>query len=302
LVTAFVEQLAERGYQFCIIDPEGDYSAVPGAAVVGDRESAPTLSEVLKLLELPRASVVVNLVAIGIENRPAFFDSLMPQLLALRQRTARPHFVIVDEAHHLSPRDAPPRAGVAGDWVNTLFVTVHPKHVSEGLLQRVDVMLAIGAAPGETIGEFAKSVGERPPKVNQQPLETGEAIVWRRRQGTARRIRTITPVTERKRHIRKYAAGDLEDKSFFFHGAEGKLNLKAQNLNMFLQLAQGIDDDTWLFHLEAGDYSGWMRSSIKDDELADEVEGVEKKAQLITPEESRAAVRSAVERRYTAPA
>jgi hypothetical protein len=244
----------------------------------------------------------VNLVAMGIENRPAFFESLMPQLIAFKQRAARPHFVIVDETHHLAPHDASPRAGNATDWVNTVFVTVHPKHVSEALLQRVDVMITIGAAPGETMAEFAKSVGEKAPKVNQEPLETGEAIVWRRRHGTANRIHTITPVTERKRHIRKYATGDLDKHSFWFRGPEQKLNLKAQNLSMFLQLADGVDDDTWLFHLEAGDYVRWMRKCIKDDELADEVDAVEKKAQLITPQESRAAVRSAIEQRYTAPA
>ena len=301
LVTAFVEQLNERGYQFCIIDPEGDYGTLPGAAVVGDRESAPTVNEVLKLLEQPKPSVVVNLVGMGIENRPAFFESLMPQLIAFKQRTARPHFVIVDETHHLAPRDASPRAGNATDWMNTVFVTVHPKHVAPALLQRVDVMIAIGQAPGETIGEFAQAVDEPPPDVNQEPLATGEAIIWRRRQGRASRIRTITPVTERKRHVRKYATGDLDDHSFFFRGPEDKLNLRAQNLTMFIQLGDGVDDGTWIHHLEGGDYSDWMRTCIKDDDLADEVASVERRAQRITPAESRSAVRQAIERRYTAP-
>jgi HAD superfamily hydrolase (TIGR01484 family) len=301
LITAFVEQLNERGYQFCIIDPEGDYGSLPGTAVVGDRQSAPTVNEVLKLLEQPRPSLVVNLVSMGIENRPAFFESLMPQLIALKQRMARPHFVIVDETHHLAPRDASPRAGNASDWVNTVFVTVHPKHVAPSLLQRVDVMIAIGQAPAETLAEFAQAVDETPPEVNQQPLASGEAIVWRRRQGKASRIRTITPVTERKRHIRKYATGDLDDHSFFFRGPQQKMNLKAQNLTLFMQLGDGVDDETWLHHLESGDYSDWMRTCIKDDELADEVASVEKRAERITPAESRAAVREAIERRYTAP-
>ena len=37
---------------------------------------------------------------------------------------------------------------------------------------------------------------------------------------------------------------------------------------MFCQIAAGIDDDTWLFHLRRGDYSNWLRIVIKDDELA----------------------------------
>ena len=35
-------------------------------------------------------------------------------------------------------------------------------------------------------------------------------------------------------------------------------------------MADGVDDETWLHHLRAGDYSRWFREGIKDDALADE--------------------------------
>jgi HAD superfamily hydrolase (TIGR01484 family) len=301
LVTAFVEQLTQRRYQFCILDPEGDYTALPGAAVVGDRESPSTVAEVLKLLESPSANVVVNLVAIGIENRPAFFEELMPRLLEHKLRTGRPHFIVVDEAHHLAPRDTASRAFSQGDWSNVLFVTVHPKHVSDALLRHVDVMLAIGAAPAETIGEFTSNRGVRAPQLDAAPLEAGEAFLWRCGQSAAQRVRTIVPMTERKRHIRKYAAGDLEDRSFYFRGPKKQLNLRAQNLSVFLQLADGVDDATWLHHLRAGDYERWMRNCIKDPALADEVAAVQHEVGSGSARRTRAAVRGAVERRYTAP-
>lgn len=303
LVTAFVEQLAERGYQFCIVDPEGDYSALPGAGVVGDRQSAPTPNEVLKLLEQPGTNVVVNLLGMRLEDRPEFFEALMLQLLALRMRTGRPHFIVVDEAHHLAPRDAPTRVTTAGEWTNVLLVTVHPKHVAQVLLQRVDIALAVGAAPAETISEFAVSVGEAPPPVEAPALESGEALVWwRRPRGEPRRVRTIAPNAERKRHLRKYAHGDLDDRSFWFRGPDRKLNLKAQNLTSFMQLGDGVDDSTWMYHLSAGDYARWVRDCVKDDELADEIERVEQTASEHSPQQTRAAVRSAIERRYTTPA
>ena len=44
---------------------------------------------------------------------------------------------------------------------------------------------------------------------------------------------------------------------------------------MFLHIAEGIDDRTWKHHLKAGDYSGWFRDKVKDDELADEAAGIE---------------------------
>src|SRR6266446_10126510 len=57
------------------------------------------------------------------------------------------------------------------------------------------------------------------------------------------------PHAQRLRHSRKYAEGELgEDKSFYFRGQEGSLNLRAQNLVLFLQIAEGVDDGTWLYH------------------------------------------------------
>src|SRR5205085_10535135 len=41
---------------------------------------------------------------------------------------------------------------------------------------------------------------------------------------------------------------------FYFRGPDGKLNLAAQNLRIFMQLGEGVDDVTWQFHLKQGDY------------------------------------------------
>jgi hypothetical protein len=91
------------------------------------------------------------------------------------------------------------------------------------------------------------------------------------------------------------------DKSFYFRGSDGRLHLRAHNLLGFVELAEGVDDDTWSHHLERGDYSCWFRDAIKDEELADEAERVERNRRL-GPAESRAAIRAAIERRYTAAA
>ena len=114
---------------------------------------------------------------------------------------------------------------------------------------------------------------------------------------------TIEPAkTELRRHRRKYAAGELgEDKSFYFRGPDGKLNLRAQNMNMFAQLAEGVDRETWTYHLRNSDYSRWLRESVKDQAIADEVGIVEQDKQL-EPSESLRIVVDAIRRRYMAPA
>ena len=70
---------------------------------------------------------------------------------------------------------------------------------------------------------------------------------------------------------------------------------------MFLDIGDGVDPDTYLFHLRKGDFETWMRTSIKDDDLADEVANVAAKGDVEVGE-ARKLVRTAVEQRYTAPA
>ena len=110
------------------------------------------------------------------------------------------------------------------------------------------------------------------------------------------------PKEKQKRHVRKYADGELgEDKSFYFRGPKGAFNLRAQNLSTFLQMAKGVDDDTWLHHLHENAYSHWFADAIKDEELARESRGIENDRAL-SANDSRARIKDLVDRRYTAPA
>ena len=89
------------------------------------------------------------------------------------------------------------------------------------------------------------------------------------------------------------------NQSFYFRGPESKLNLRAQNLETFLQMADGVDDDTWLFHLRRGDYSTWFKNLTKDPDLAQEAAAVEQNREL-SAADSRVLIRKAIEARYTA--
>ncbi|MGZ9220445.1 MAG: phosphoglycolate phosphatase, partial [Candidatus Binatia bacterium] len=110
------------------------------------------------------------------------------------------------------------------------------------------------------------------------------------------------PESKKKRHARKYAEGELgQDKSFYFRGPKSVLNLRAQNLLIFLQMADGVDDETWLHHLRAGEYSKWFRDAIKDEDLVDQAREIEKEMSLDAAT-TRASIKKLVEQRYTAPA
>jgi hydroxymethylpyrimidine pyrophosphatase-like HAD family hydrolase len=302
---ALLERLMNRGYQFCLIDPEGDYENVPDAIVFGTATNPPNPSEVLKALSRPAQNVVVNLLAIPLADRPMFCAALLPSLLERRTPTARPHFIFIDEAHHLLPSSWRPAATLVPQAISGLvLITVHPDWVAASALEDVKTVIVTGKQPAETFANFARSIGIKPPAVDAADLAPGTAAIWTPTScDSCVTAAVIEPSRiERRRHTRKYATGELApDRSFYFKGPDGKLNLRAQNLMTFLQLADGVDDETWLHHLRAGDYSHWFREYIKDEQLADEVQPVEQE-QRPDPSQSRQRIREAIERRYTAAA
>jgi hypothetical protein len=133
-------------------------------------------------------------------------------------------------------------------------------------------------------------------------MRRGEVLTWfLGRSGPPLRLQTVRARAARLRHLRKYAEGNLGHHAFVFRGPAGKLRLRAQNLVAFCDLADGVDEETWLFHLRGGHYSEWMRSTVKDADLADEVAAIERSRDL-PADVTRRQVREAVERRYTLPA
>jgi len=301
IVTALLEQMRDFAYQFCVVDPEGDYSELGDVVTLGDSKQAPRIAEALELLESPDTSTVVNLLAIDPPERPHFLAKLLPELAKMRAASGRPHWLVFDEVHHCLPAKwHPAPTTLPRELPAAIAVTVHPEEVAPEFLSLVSTVIGVGDGALRAINKFCEVTGRMSPKAAATP-QADQVLVY----GCADRLELVTarrPKEKQKRHIRKYAEGELgEDKSFYFRGPEGALNLRAQNLSTFLQLAAGVDDKTWLHHLRAGAYSQWFRDAIKDDGLASEAVPIEQDHSL-TAADSRARIRDIVERRYTAPA
>ena len=278
IAQSILERIAARAYQTWVIDPEGDYADLRLATVIGDAKAPPRLPEVLKALEEPGRSVVTNMLAISSEDRPAIFASFLAAAVDLRSRTGRPHWMLVDEAHHVLPAERDPSAAeLPMALPATVFVTVDPASMARVALERVDDLFVVGAKMAETVQAFCRALSIPTPSLPEDPPQPGQALLWRRTRGKAPQIATIHPTAEKsERHTRKYAEGELgEDKSFYFRGPDKALNLRAQNLTLFMQMADGVDDPTWLYHLKRHDYSRWMSEAIKDEDLAGEVRDAE---------------------------
>ena len=298
LTGGLTERLAEAGFQFCLVDPEGDYEGLGSAVVIGTASQPPAIEHVTKALREPATNVVVNLLGVPLADRPSFFGVLLPELLALRAEFGRPHFIIVDEAHHALPADWDPGAAALPEGLEGfLFVTTRPNAVSPRLLRCVSHLMVVGAGARQTLNGFCGALG-RAGGDAPDDLPTGEVLVLDVAAETLRRMKVMPGEAKLLRHQRKYAEGRLgDDKSFWFHGSHGKLNLRAQNVTMFVQMAEGVDEETWQWHRERGDYSRWFASSIKDHDLAAKIAEIE--AGSARAHEARQLLREAIEERYT---
>jgi HAD superfamily hydrolase (TIGR01484 family) len=302
VTTAFLERLCDAAYQFCVVDPEGDYHEFPGAIALRGSDTRALADEALRVLNRPSENAVVSLMDLRLEDRPPCLQVLLPRLLELRAATARPHWIVIDEAHHLLPSSWRPSESVVSAQLNKIaLVTIHPDHVAPSALGLVDTLIVVGHEPQATVDAFASGRGGA--AIRLPAHEEDSKLAWLVRVGAPPlRFRGVEPVADRRRHKRKYAEGELgEDRSFYFRGPEGRLNLRAQNLELFMQLADGVDDETWRYHLQQHDVSRWFRTAIKDESLAAEAVDVETRDDL-SPNDSRARIRAAVQRRYTTPA
>ncbi|HET7526108.1 MAG TPA: ATP-binding protein, partial [Burkholderiaceae bacterium] len=296
---AVLEQLAEKEYSFCIVDPEGDYLDAPRAVVVGTQKNALSLDEVAQALATGN-NIVFNLLGVALDERPTFFASIVPLIEQRRLRSGQPHALVIDEAHHMLGKGLPAAIQALGASLDRLVVvTVHPELLCRPVLQRINGLIVIGGEAEHAVEHFSEATGRELKVPGDTHLEPGQALVWLAKGGPEmRRVTLQRSRSDHRRHSRKYAEGELAvERSFHFVGPQGKLRLRAQNLMVFLQIGDGVDDDTWLHHLQQHDYSAWIEREIKDPELAAEVRQVEDT--LTEPGDSRRAIRAAVERLYT---
>ena len=197
LATALLERFVGQAFQVCVFDPEGDYAEFRLAVVVGDAKAPPHLTEILKVLNRPDNSIVINLLAVSVEDRPAAFSRFLSAIVELRARTGRPHWILVDEAHHVlpAPRD-PSMTALPPALPATVFVAVDPAAIARTALERVDDVFAVGTRPGETIAAFCDAIAAEKPPLPPEALPRGQALFWRRSRKSAPRS---SPCISRRR-------------------------------------------------------------------------------------------------------
>ena len=299
----FLEELYAGQYQFCVFDPEGDYDSVEGAVTIGTASRPPSIEEVLSVATKPEQSVVVNLVAVPHADRPSAFLTLFSALENLRREKGHPHWYIIDEAHHVLPAAHKEfSAPYISSMTQTVLITLNPTEVLHEVVKSMGSVIGVGEKSEDAIREWAGIKGISVPQFPEVAPDAKPVIMWRQEeQQPPFLLKVRKPRAPHHRHRRKYAEGDIRPEiSFYFKGREGKLNLRANNLITFIQLAEGVDDDTWNFHLKRHEYSNWFRDVINDDVLARQALTVEDDESLGALESKKAIV-NAVSAEYTLP-
>lgn len=303
LAIALTEDMAAKGFEFAIIDPEGDYSGLAHSVAVGSETSAPLPGEALKLLGEARVNVVVCTQAMTIGARQAFLAAFLGETAALRRRTGRPHWLVVDEAHQVLPSGGEASLLVELDDLSpTVFVTLSPNLLSHRVLRSVGTVLALGSDATAVLAAIAARMGVAPP-VDAPVPAPGQLLRWHPGSDDPPALVALIPCGEpHMRHRGKYALGDVGSwRSFYFRGPRMHLNRPANNLYSFVEIAAEVDDEVWEHHLRAGDYGAWFRQVIKDEDLARLADAL-RRDRSASPLDSRRAIAEAVFRRYAGPA
>ena len=181
VMIGLLERLVESDFQVCLIDPEGDYSHLENIVTLGSSERPPNVTEIFQVLQNPKSSLIVNLLGLPLVDRPLFFAALLPKLQELRAKSGRPHWIIIDEAHHLLPRERGQNIGmIPQELTGIILITVHVDAVLEAALKSMTGIIAVGASPEETIRQFSKAVGVPPPVHGALTSRPGEVFVWLR--------------------------------------------------------------------------------------------------------------------------
>jgi len=149
-----LERFCTAGYQFCVLDGRGEYLDFQPAVVFGTQEVAPDPFEILTALEKPDVQAVVCLAAVLPARRAAFFERLNAELHSLREKTGRPHWLVIDEAQELTPRMDAQTARSGPPAENTIYVTTDPSAIDSRIVDSVQVTVERAPGDGKVLVRF----------------------------------------------------------------------------------------------------------------------------------------------------
>ncbi len=286
----FCEQLILEGYCVCVIDPEGDYGpleSLPGVMLFGGGHLPPRLDDVVRGLQHPDMSVVVDLSNVAHKEKLDYLYSLLPMLARLRRTIGLPHRIVVDEAHYFLHE---PDAGRLLDLdlgayalVTYRFSDIHPdlrKAMEAVIVTRITdphEIEAVLAMPGN-------GNNEREWKPILEGLSTNEAALLpgiEEAGGKLQQFKLLPRLTSHVRHRSKYLEVSMkEGRPFVFTDNGTPVGAAVKTLMEFVSALANCSPRVLDGHARRGDFSRWIADTFHDQPLALEIRNVEQRYRL----------------------
>lgn len=285
------EQLIERGYRLCVIDPEGDHVALSrrsGVLALGHDLALPPPHIVPRLLIDEPLSVVLNLSSLPPKEQGVYVDEVLCALECARNVTGIPHWILVDEAHCFFHEAAPCVRHMESRTGNFILVTYRPSLIANDVQSNIGAYLITSTTVDEERYFITKLLQLRGPGhlVSHDALTELEmprsGLLIEETSGA--RWQVFIPadrVTNHVHHARKYADTRLpDDKAFRFLYADSPTPVLAHNVVEFHNAVRTVPMDSLRHHLGAGDFSRWVAGVLGDEQLADGMRKLERTMRL----------------------
>ena len=280
LAGALVERLVTARYAVCVIDPEGDYGVLarlPGMASLQIGTPDDVDHALALLVDDPARSVILDLSNAPHASKLSLVDRALGVTRDMRRRLARPHWVVVDEAHYAFRCD-----GVDPDTLDLTrgglcLVTYRPSQLADRIVSAMDVfILARTTTPSElpTLRTALSSVdGVTEAVVNALGrLPRGEFLMVRRDSPGRPSVLTFVAAPRQTLHVRhraKYVDSLVPPgREFLFRRPDGQIGGAAESLLSFRRVVAIAPDDVLAHHARQGDFSRWVEDVFRDTELA----------------------------------
>ncbi len=275
------EQLILHGYSVCVIDPEGDYrslEALPGVAVIGGEDPAPTPRQLVRALRYPDRSLIVDLSHMAQTEKIDYIRSLLPALNVLRRRTGLPHRILLDEAHYFL-HDADARQLLDFELNGYVVVSYCASRLPKPLLDASEVIIVTCESnPGE-IEALRKRcsccpVPDTATWSKLHELGYGQAVALPVTEEAGGELRWFTlgqRLTPHVRHRQKYVDVPVSDSRAFVFGTR-----RARTLRQFVEVL-GQPEGNLDGYLRRNDFSRWIADVFGDYALADDLRLIEER-------------------------
>jgi HAD superfamily hydrolase (TIGR01484 family) len=197
LTGILVERLAQAGRAFCLLDADGDHESLgelEGVLVLGGKseQSLPTAEELAQLLRRPAGRLVLNLSHLTMPEKALYATQTLRAVAGVRRAQGLPHWLIIDEAHHIVPAEGSPAAEL-------LLMAGHPLALTTPTAEHIarEVRHTVGDLAATDTESFRQGLrtlaadrGDRGPRPGVGAnLEPGEALLATLGDGAPRAVR-----------------------------------------------------------------------------------------------------------------